>query len=228
MLHKHLFSRGDVPQLYDIQKIEKSHYGLTIPKVVYDSFASECNEEVLKTHFEIGRLIRKTVKNGNVILKFNLRIGRASIGVALAHVFDWLNDKDLCKQLPEDGPKQLCSFTFARKSFAVSFAPWTHQYLKDISISKSFFKLAEEEMRTFYIDALGKGSAHSYIECRHNERAVHFTLFGNGLWLSGNYDGDISTHNCETSIDQFTFFVGIVAVCDALKRYLKTVSVDPN
>jgi hypothetical protein len=223
MLHKYLFMRGDVPQLYDIQKIEKELYYLTIPKVVYDVIASQYNEEMLKNDFEIGRLIRKTVKNGNVLLKFDLRIGRISLAIALNRIFTWLNDKELCKLLPDDGPKQLCSFTFAGTEFAVTFAPWTRPYLKNLSISESFFKQAEQEMKTFYIDCLGKGSAHSYIDCRHGETGIHFQLFGNGLWLAGNYDGDISTHNCDKNIDQFTFFVGIVAVCDALKRYLKTI-----
>jgi hypothetical protein len=221
MLHKYLFRKGDVPQLYDITKVNNELYALIIPKVVFDSITAGIPEEQLQNHFEIGRLFAKTEENNKVILTFDLSIGGEKLGVAFSHLCSWINDDNLCALLPAGEPKQLCAVTFAGTELAASFAPWTHPYLQDLSIAADFFKYAEEEMKRYNMSRLRRMVPCSYIECQPRKGGFRFELFGNGLWMDGSYKEDIVTHNCYTSVDQFTFFVGLVAVADALKSHVK-------
>lgn len=212
----------EVPLIYDITKRNKTQFQITIPKAVYRAAFGKVPHDALKEHFSIGKCIEYTEQEDCVLLSYNALSHREFIMQGLNRIFNWLNNDDYFA-FADNEQKQIMTCTVASTGLAVSFAPWSHEYFRNEAHAPYLFSYAEMQMKEMWCLLMNRKEDNGYTQCIYANDGFHFMLFGNGLWLAGNYrDNEFDTHNCDTHIDQTIFFTGCIALCDALKHYLKT------
>ena len=212
--NRNLFQHGDIPLLYDISRKNGTLFQLSIPESIYQKLLEMAHPK----HFHFGSSFHPEKIMGLMVIEFDLDNLDKEMHEGLCRLFDWLTYRNLAKEATDFYGNQLLAITMVRSSIAASFAPWTHSYFQDNDFSRQIFYKALEKTKKYY---------NSHFEKKRYEPTLNFfdggfqlDLPGNGLWLSGTYKGEFSSHNCDHTIDQLTFLYWLVTLSDGLKKKL--------
>lgn len=138
---------------------------------------------------------------------------------SLALWFDWLNLGPKDHEEPKNSNQyQIALLDISGNDVSVSFNQWVSDILFDNETLRSKI-CANTTRRINLFMNLFFENKRMEIEPQYNfdKKGMSIYMFSNGLWIAGSYQ-DLTTHNCDSSFQQFRFVVAIMEIIKELQK----------